>query len=178
MSSFGAACFHADDRAAALNGGSYLSIPDDLRRVVNREFEAFIHSCIARRVSFAIEATLRSKITFDQARLAKAAGFEVETRYLALRDFAMHIGRVEIRADAGGHSELASILRRIYDASLGNIRQAVLEMDTRSTGVGDGGCGWRGDLRFPKPVAVAGHSVGIARIDLVLIWAARWTRSL
>ncbi len=37
---------------------------------------------------------------FDQASLAKAAGFAVEMRYIALRDFAMHVERIKARADA------------------------------------------------------------------------------
>ena len=55
---------NADDRAAELNGGSYVGIPKETRKAVNREFEAFVLDCIARRNSFAIETTLRSAITF------------------------------------------------------------------------------------------------------------------
>lgn len=102
VSSFGVAGFNADDRAAELNGGSYVRIPQQIRAVVNRE--AFVLGCIERRTSFAIETTLRSAVTFDQAALAKAAGFITEMRYLALRDCAMHVERVKVRADAGGHS--------------------------------------------------------------------------
>jgi predicted ABC-type ATPase len=50
-------------------------------------------------------------------------------RYLALRDFASHLERVKARADAGGHSASETTLRRIYEASLRNLRRAVLEMD-------------------------------------------------
>ena len=130
VSSFGVASFNADDRAAELNGGSYLGISNEIRKIGNREFEAFIQERIARRESFAIETTLRSDVTFDQASLAKAAGFAVEMRYIALRDFAMHVERVQARADAGGHSASERTLRRIYDASLRNLPRAVREMDT------------------------------------------------
>ena len=41
VSTFGLAYFNADDRAAQLNGGSYLGIPKDTRQAVNREFEKF-----------------------------------------------------------------------------------------------------------------------------------------
>lgn len=84
---------------------------------------------LERRVSFAIETTLRSGVTFDQARLAKRAGFVVEMRYLALSSFEMHLERVKARADAGGHSALETTLRRIYDASLMNLRRAMQELD-------------------------------------------------
>lgn len=129
LSIFGVASFNADDRAAELNGGSYIGISRDIRQVVNLEFEQFVLRSIEKRASFAIETTLRSKVTFDQARLAKQAGFVVEMRYLALRDFDMHVERVKARADAGGHSGSEPTLRRIYDASLANLRRAVQELD-------------------------------------------------
>jgi predicted ABC-type ATPase len=84
---------------------------------------------IERLESFAIETTLRSDVTFEQATLAQAAGFVVEMRYIALRDFAIHVERIQARADAGGHSASGRTLRRIYDASLRNLPGAVREMD-------------------------------------------------
>jgi len=42
LSSFGCACFNADDRTAELSGGSYIAIPATVRQIVNREFEAFV----------------------------------------------------------------------------------------------------------------------------------------
>jgi len=129
LSTFGVPYFNADDRAAELNGGLYAGISREIRQVVNREFEAFVLGSIEKRVSFAFETTLRSEVTFDQAQLAKRAGFEVEMRYLALRDFGMHLDRVKARADAGGHSASGTTLRRIYDASLMNLRRAVQELD-------------------------------------------------
>src|SRR5215472_6769579 len=104
VSSFGIAFFNADDRAADLNKGSYLGITNEIRQAANREFETFVRNRIERLESFAIETTLRSEVTFEQASLAKTAGFMVEMRYIALRDFGMHVERVQARADAGGHS--------------------------------------------------------------------------
>jgi predicted ABC-type ATPase len=129
VSSFGVTYFNADDRAAELNGGSYVSISNEIRKIVNRAFEAFVLGSIEKHTSFAIETTLRSDATFEQARIAKQAGFVIEMRYLALRDFASHLERVKARADAGGHSASETTLRRIYEASLRNLRRAVLEMD-------------------------------------------------
>ncbi len=129
LSSFGIAYFGADDRAAQLNGGSYAGISNEIRKVVNRELEAFILASIEKRVSFAIETTLRSDMTFEQARLARQAGFVIEMRYLALRDFDMHLEHVKARADAGGHSASETTLRRIYKTSLRNLRRALREMD-------------------------------------------------
>ena len=86
-------------------------------------------NCVAKQESFAIETTLRSEITFDQALSARTAGFEIEMRYLALENFAMHLERVKQRADAGGHSASEATLRRIYNASLANLPRAFAEMD-------------------------------------------------
>ena len=129
VSSFDVDSFNADDRAAELNGGSYLKISTEVRRRVNLEFEAFIAGHIRAGESFAFETTLRSAITFEQAHLAKAAGFRVEMRYLALETFALHLMRVQIRADQGGHSAPESVLRGIWEASLGNLGRAIREMD-------------------------------------------------
>lgn len=129
VSSFGVSCFNADDRAAQLNGGSYVGIPKSVRQAVNREFEAFVFDCIERRTSFAIETTLRSSVTFEQATLAKAVGFATEMRYLALRDFGTHLERVKARADAGGHSASETTLLETYRSSLANLPKAIAEMD-------------------------------------------------
>ena len=128
VSNFGTAYFNADDRAAELNGGAYVGIPHQIRETVNREFETFVSDWTAKRESFAIETTLRTAITFDQAQRAKAAGFATEMRYLALHNFAMHLERVKERADTGGHSASETTLRRTYEASLANLPRALAEM--------------------------------------------------
>lgn len=84
VAAFGVDCFNADDHAAALNHGSYRDIPRDVRSRVNLLFEAFVLEHIDARSSFAIETTLRSAVTFEQAALARRAGFVVEMRYLCL----------------------------------------------------------------------------------------------
>ncbi len=128
VASFGVAHFNADDRAAELNG-SYVGISTEIRRDVNREFESFVAVCIENRTSFAIETTLRSGVTFEQVRAARASGFVTEMRYLALQDFAMHLNRVKIRADAGGHCASEATLLRIYRSSLASLPRAMTEMD-------------------------------------------------
>ena len=129
VSGFGTAFFNADDRAAMLNGGSYTEISRHIRDQVNREYAEFVIDCVNRQESFAIETTLRSQATFEQAQLAKSARFRIEMRYLALDGFSMHLERVKARADAGGHSASESVLRRIHDASLSNLPGAVDVMD-------------------------------------------------
>lgn len=99
VASFGVDCFNADDRAAELNGGSYLRISRRVRDQVNREFEAFILDHISARKSMAFETTLRSSILFDQTQAAKQRGFTVEMRYLALDRFESNVERFKLRAD-------------------------------------------------------------------------------
>ena len=129
VSGFGVDFFNADDRAAALNHGSYTNITPAIRDEVNILFESFVQDHIKRRASCAFETTLRSGVTFDQAALARHVGFMTEMRYLALKDFAMHVERVRMRADAGGHSAPESVLRPIYEASIRNVTRAIREMD-------------------------------------------------
>lgn len=128
-SGFGVDFFNADDRAAALHGGSYVGIPRAIRDQVNGLFEEFVRDHIERRASCAFETTLRSDITFAQAGLAKRVGFVVEMRYLALRNFEMHLERIKMRADRRGHSAPNSVLKRIYEASVENLPRAIREMD-------------------------------------------------
>ena len=84
--------------------GRMLTSRDGIRNEVNILFEPFVLEHIERRASCAFETTLRSGITFDQAALARRAGFTTEMRYVALWDFSMHLEGVKMRADAGGHS--------------------------------------------------------------------------
>lgn len=83
--------FNADDRAAELNGGSYRGIPFPIRERVNREFEDFVHDNIAAGRSFALETTLRSHATFEQANLAQSSRFKVFMIYVALDTFKLSI---------------------------------------------------------------------------------------
>jgi hypothetical protein len=70
--------FNIDDRAAQLNGGSYRNIPPEIRAQSNRECELFIEAHIRGQKSFAVETTLRTRKTLQQARLARKNGFGLE----------------------------------------------------------------------------------------------------
>jgi predicted ABC-type ATPase len=129
VDSFGVDSFNADDRSAQLNNGSYQGIPLEIRAIVNKEFEAFVEDHIRNHKSFAIETTLRSDITFRQAGQARAEGFEIQMRYIALNGFAQNLKRVIARAFAGGHSAPADQLQKIHEASLRNLPKAIREMD-------------------------------------------------
>jgi predicted ABC-type ATPase len=92
--------FNADDRSAQLNG-SYQNISLETRAVVNREFERFVEDRIERGISFAIETTLRSDVTFRQMDRARMRGFEVHMIYVAVAEFRLNLKRVSDRARAG-----------------------------------------------------------------------------
>ena len=77
MAAFGVDSSNADDHAAAPNNGSYCDIPRVFRSRVNDLFETFVLAHIDARSSFALEMTLRSAVTFEQAGLARRAGFVV-----------------------------------------------------------------------------------------------------
>jgi predicted ABC-type ATPase len=132
LSDFARNVFNADDRAAQLNGGFYERIPLPVRAIVNLEFEEFVHSNIRSGSSFALETTLRSTVTFDQAKLAKENGFRVHMWYIALDTVDRHIARVKRRAARGGHSASETTLRRIHASSLANLRSA---LDPEKSGI-------------------------------------------
>jgi predicted ABC-type ATPase len=130
LSKFAERTFNADDRAAELNSGSYQDIPLSIRAIVNREFEEFVRANIRSGNSFALETTLRSSITFDQARLAKENGFRVVMRYVALETPELHIERVLQRAARAGHSASETTLRRIHSNSLRNLPIALVPAES------------------------------------------------
>lgn len=128
-SSFAMDFFNADDRAAALNAGSYRAISPAVRALVNAEFEAFVAGNIRGKKSFAFETTLRTDITLRQAADAKGNGFTVTMKYLAMGSLQEHLERVAARAEGGGHAASSTTLRRIYDASLRNLPAALRALD-------------------------------------------------
>lgn len=128
-SSFAVGSFNADDRAAALNNGSYRAISSAVRARVNAEFEAFVSENIRAKKSFAFETTLRTDITLRQAAEAKRNGFTVAMKYIAMGSLQEHLERVAARAEGGGHAASSATLRRIYDASLRNLPGALRDLD-------------------------------------------------
>lgn len=128
VSSFGIDYFNADGRADQINNAFYQGIPLEIRAAVNDEFERFVQEHIRQRKSFAMETTLRSDITFQASPQARAEGFEIYMRYIALSNFSQNLKRVTARARAGGHSAPADQLRRIHAAGL-NLPRAIRETD-------------------------------------------------
>jgi predicted ABC-type ATPase len=129
VSKAGVDFFNIDDRAAFLNGGSYQSIPPEIRAQANRECEQFIETHIRSGRSFAVETTLRTRKALEQAEDARGHGFETEMIYIALDNIEDNIERIAIRADAGGHAASPGRIRAIHRASLGNLPAALRQFD-------------------------------------------------
>jgi predicted ABC-type ATPase len=117
--------FNADDRAARLNAGSYHKISKEIRAQVNLEFQQWITDQIRTRKSFALETTLRSPITFEQARMAREHGFWTMMYYVTPGSVAESISRVTERSYRGGHSASERLIRDIYKKSLANALAAL-----------------------------------------------------
>ena len=122
--------FNVDDAAAVLNGGSYRHIPPAMRAQANRQCEEFIARHIQNQKSFAVETTLRTGVTFEQAAQARANGFIVRMRFVALESVEQNIERIAARAEAGGHSAAEATIRETHRASLKNLVRAIREMDS------------------------------------------------
>jgi predicted ABC-type ATPase len=125
LSEFGCDFFNADNRAAELNEGSFRHIPKNIRTQVNDEFEVWIVDHIKAGKSFAFETTLRSDITFEQARLAQSHGFWTLMEYVSAGSVAESVKRVTERSYRGGHSASERLIREIFDKSTKNLLAAL-----------------------------------------------------
>ncbi|WP_437611380.1 hypothetical protein WMF20_05730 [Sorangium sp. So ce834] len=117
--------FNVDVRAAALNGGSFRSIPRTVRRRAQKECEAFVEDHIARRASFAVETTLRTRIALEQAQRARDAGFSTIMIFVTAGRADECVRRVRLRGLAGGHAAPEDELRDIYERSMSNLVAAL-----------------------------------------------------
>jgi predicted ABC-type ATPase len=126
--SFGCDYFNADHYAAMLNGGTYIGIPNSIRKQVGPICEKFIQDHIAAGLSFATETTLRSTIAFDQMKQAHEAGFSVSFTYICVDDLGTSVKRVKQRAFMGGHSASEETVQDIRAKSLINLRRAFEEV--------------------------------------------------
>jgi predicted ABC-type ATPase len=125
LAEFGLDSFNADTRAAQLNAGSFRGISKEIRSQVNLEFQRWILDHIAAGKSFAIETTLRSDITFEQAKLAREHGFETSMYFVTTGDVEESIRRIKARAYRGGHSASEGVVRDIYEKSMRNLVTAM-----------------------------------------------------
>jgi predicted ABC-type ATPase len=125
LSKFGVDWFNADDRAAELNFGSFHKISPDIRSQVNLEFQRWILNHISERQGLAIETTLRSSITFEQAQLAHRNGFWTTMDYVAAGSVEESVRRIMERSYRGGHSASERLIAEIYEKSTKNLLTAL-----------------------------------------------------
>jgi len=120
---FGVDAFNIDDRCAQILG-SYRAIPREIRRAVAKECEQFVLDHAEHGKSFAVETTLRTKASIEQADLARRRGFATEMRFVATDSIAENVARVLQRAQSGGHGASEREIRAIHQASVANLAAA------------------------------------------------------
>jgi predicted ABC-type ATPase len=125
VAEFNVASFNADSRAAQLNDGSFRGISKEIRSQVNIEFQKWILDHISAGKSFALETTLRSQVTFEQAQLAREHGFWTSIYYVTPGSVEECIKRIKARAYRGGHSASESVVHDIYEKSMHNLVTAL-----------------------------------------------------
>src|SRR5260370_24289133 len=103
LAEFGVDSFNADYRAAQLNAGSFRGISKEIRSQVNVEFQKWILDHISARKSFALETTLRSEVTFEQAQLAREHGFWTSMFYVTPGSVEECIKRIKAPAYLRGN---------------------------------------------------------------------------
>ena len=109
---FGIDSFSVDDRCAQILGG-YAHITQQVRRQAARACERFVNEHLMGRRSFAVETTLRTAISVEQAKLAGARGFLTIMTYVAAPTPEECVRRVLQRAKAGGHGASEEQVRAI-----------------------------------------------------------------
>ena len=125
LSAFGVEWFNADNRAAELNSGSFRKISNQIRTQVNVEFQQWILDSHRFEQEPALETTLPSPITFDQARLAHDHGFWTSMHFLLAGSVEESIRRITERSYRGGHSASERLVREIYGKSTNNLFTAL-----------------------------------------------------
>jgi predicted ABC-type ATPase len=124
VTDFGLDAFNIDDRCAQLLG-SYRAIPREVRRAVAEDCERFVIEHIHAGRAFAVETTLRTTVTINQARQARTRGFATELIFVATASVEENVARVLQRAQGGGHGASERDVRAIYEASISNLIKAI-----------------------------------------------------
>ena len=104
-----------DAQAADLSAG----------REAIRRFKA----ALTAKTSFSMETTLSGASILKRMADARAAGFAVALRYVALDDPDENVARVADRVARGGHHIPEAVIRRRYTESLENLPLAVVLCD-------------------------------------------------
>lgn len=84
---------------------------------------------LAEGRSLSLETTLTGRTVLGRMQAAKDAGYDVTLRYVAVRDAAINIDRVQARAVQGGHWIDPETIRRRVAGSLDNLPAAIVIAD-------------------------------------------------
>ena len=79
--------------------------------------KSLLEKAIANHLDFAFESTLGANTIPALLREAAQKGFEVHVWYVGLSSQALHIARVKLRVQKGGHDIPEADIRRRYDHS-------------------------------------------------------------
>jgi predicted ABC-type ATPase len=126
--SFGVDAFNIDDRCCELYG-SYRGISREVRAKASAECELFVRDHIEKGLDFAVETTMRTSISIEQARAARASGFTTIMFFFCTDDASIHVARVAARAFGGGHAAPEVEIRTTYAASLALLPEAISAFD-------------------------------------------------
>ena len=137
--------------------------PDDPRSVdltAGKEALRQFDQTLSEGKSLSLETTLTGRGILTRMQTAKTAGYEVELRYVGVRDADLNVERVNARASQGGHWISETDVRRRAVSSLENLPAAIAIADrsllldnTGSTHQPGARCRTR-----PSSLSVAGHT--------------------
>lgn len=109
------------------NGGDWRNISDQGKAM--KEAVLQIKKCFQEGTSFNQETTLTGKTIIGNIRKAKELGYSVELHYVGLDSPELAMQRVKNRVNEGGHGIDEATIRSRYNASLENLKEAVLLCD-------------------------------------------------
>jgi predicted ABC-type ATPase len=99
--------------------------PDSVQVEAGRAAILLFQRCIVQGKSMSLESTLTGNTVLKRMRDAKAAGYDVLLRYVALESAKLHIERVRQRVRKGGHDIPPDTIIRRYENSLDNLSKAL-----------------------------------------------------
>jgi predicted ABC-type ATPase len=111
VTAFGVDSFNIDDRCAQILG-SYRAISREVRRAVAKECERFVRDHIEHGLSFAVETTLRTTASIEQAELARKRGFTTHLRFVATDSITENVARCFSERRAAGMARRNGISAR------------------------------------------------------------------
>jgi predicted ABC-type ATPase len=102
--------------------------PDRVAIQAGRIMLAEIERRVRKRESFAFETTLSGHAYARMIPGWRSACYRVRLIFLGLPDPEMAISRVAMRVAQGGHNVNSSVIRRRFDAGLGNFQKAYMHL--------------------------------------------------